>query len=157
VSLNRARTEQPVFEVAASAVLIGQADLGAGALLAQGVVLRSRTGAVRLGNHSAVLENGVLVGWPGQPVEIGQRTVFGHRATIVGARVGDLCEIGNGAILMPGSRLGDGCILGEGTLIPAATVARLTSGIPEPCEPRPGRSRPVTNPSACGPVTLPLP
>jgi carbonic anhydrase/acetyltransferase-like protein (isoleucine patch superfamily) len=122
VSLNRARTEQPVFEVAASAVLIGQADLGAGALLAQGVVLRSRTGAVRLGNHSAVLENGVLVGWPGQPVEIGQRTVFGHRATIVGARVGDLCEIGNGAILMPGSRLGDGCILGEGTLIPAATV-----------------------------------
>ena len=122
MSLNRARTEQPVFEVAASAVLIGQADLGAGALLAQGVVLRSRTGAVRLGNHSAVLENGVLVGWPGQPVEIGQRTVFGHRATIVGARVGDLCEIGNGAILMPGSRLGDGCILGEGTLIPEATV-----------------------------------
>src|SRR4051794_28291213 len=122
MSLNRARTEQPAFEVATSAVLIGQAHLGAGALLAQGVVLRSRTGNVALGNHSAVLENGVLIGWPGQPVEIGQRTVFGHRATIVGARVGDLCEIGNGAILMPGSRLGDGCILGEGTLIPADTV-----------------------------------
>jgi hypothetical protein len=39
--------------------------------------------------------------------------VFGHRAAIVGATVGDLCEIGNGAILMPGSRLGSGCILGE--------------------------------------------
>ena len=76
-----------------------------------------------MGNHSAVLENGVLVGWPDQPVAIGQRTVFGHRATIVGARVGDLCEIGNGAILMPGSRLGDGCILGEGTLVPAGTVS----------------------------------
>ena len=84
-------------------------------------VLRSR-GQRTLGNHSAVLENGVLVGWPEQPVAIGQRTVFGHRATIVGARVGDLCEIGNGAILMPGSRLGDGCILGEGTLVPAGTV-----------------------------------
>jgi carbonic anhydrase/acetyltransferase-like protein (isoleucine patch superfamily) len=122
MSLNRARGEQPAAEVAASAVLIGQAHLGAGSLLAQGVVLRSRAGRVALGNHSAVLENGVLVGWPGQPVEIGQRTVFGHRATIVGARVGDLCEIGNGAILMPGSRLGNGCILGEGTLIPAGTV-----------------------------------
>jgi carbonic anhydrase/acetyltransferase-like protein (isoleucine patch superfamily) len=33
-----------------------------------------------------------------------------------------LCEIGNGAILMPGSRLGDGCILGEGTLVPPGTV-----------------------------------
>jgi carbonic anhydrase/acetyltransferase-like protein (isoleucine patch superfamily) len=122
MSLNRARSEQPASEVAASAVLIGQAHLGAGALLAQGVVLRSRAGSVRLGNHSAVLENGVLLGWPGCPVEIGQRTVFGHRATVVGARVGDLCEIGNGAILMPGARLGDGCILGEGTLVPAGTV-----------------------------------
>jgi carbonic anhydrase/acetyltransferase-like protein (isoleucine patch superfamily) len=122
MSLNRARTEQPASEVAASAVLIGQAKLGAGALLAQGVVLRSRVGSVVLGNHCAVLENGVLVGWPQHPVEIGQRTVFGHRATIVGAQVGDLCEIGNGAILMPGSRLGDGCILGEGTLIPAGTL-----------------------------------
>ena len=122
MSLNRARSEQPAFELAASAVLVGLAHLGAGALLAQGVVLRSRAGSVRLGNHSAVLENGVLVGWPDQPVEIGQRTIFGHRATIVGARVGDLCEIGNGAILMPGSRLGDGCILGEGTLIPEGTV-----------------------------------
>ena len=123
MSLNRTQAEQPAFEVAASAVLIGQAHLGAGALLAQGVVLRSRAGKrQRLGNHSAVLENGVLVGWPDHPVEIGQRTVFGHRATIIGARVGDLCEIGNGAILMPGSRLGDGCILGEGTLIPAGTI-----------------------------------
>jgi len=122
MSLNRARAEQPAFEVAASAVLIGQAHLGAGALLAQGVVLRSRGGSAALGNHSAVLENGVLVGWPDHPVEIGQRTVFGHRATIVGARVGDLCEIGNGAILMPGSRLGDGCILGEGTLVPPGAI-----------------------------------
>jgi hypothetical protein len=35
----------------------------------------------------------------GHPVEIGQRTATGHRATVVGARVGGLCEIGNGAIL----------------------------------------------------------
>jgi carbonic anhydrase/acetyltransferase-like protein (isoleucine patch superfamily) len=122
VSLNRARPDQPACEVAASAVLMGRAHLGAGALLAQGVVIRSRGGGVSVGNHSAVLENGVLVGWPEHPVEIGQRTVFGHRATVVGARVGDLCEIGNGAILMPGVRLGDGCILGEGTLIPAGTL-----------------------------------
>ena len=64
----------------------------------------------------------MLVGWPEHPVEIGQRTVFGHRATILGARVGDLCEIGNGDILMPGARLVDGCILGEGTLAPPGTV-----------------------------------
>src|SRR4029453_13376523 len=71
---------------------------------------------------SGVLENGGVGGWPDRPVEIGPRTVFGHRATIIGARVGDLCEIGNGAILMPGSRLGGGCILGGGTLVPAGPI-----------------------------------
>src|SRR3954465_15852854 len=122
MSLNRAPSEHPASEIAASAVLIGQAHIGAAALVAQGVVLRSRRGSVRLGNYSAVLENSVLVGWPGHPVEIGQRTVFGHRASVIGARVGDLCEIGNGALLMPGSRRGGGCILGEGTLVPTGTV-----------------------------------
>jgi carbonic anhydrase/acetyltransferase-like protein (isoleucine patch superfamily) len=82
-----------------------------------------------------VLENGVLVGWPEHPVEIGQRTVFGHRATILGARVGDLCEIGNGAILMPGARLGDGCILGEGALGRCPPLVRTTTpgacGVPK--------------------------
>src|SRR5882757_722584 len=122
MSLNRARPDQPAFELAASAVVSGRAHLGAGALLAQGVVVRFHGGGVSVGNHSAVLENGVLVGWPDHPVDIGQRTVFGHRATVLGARVGNLCEIGNGAILLPGARLGDGCILGEGTLIPAGMV-----------------------------------
>jgi carbonic anhydrase/acetyltransferase-like protein (isoleucine patch superfamily) len=37
--------------------------------------------------------------------------------------VGDLCEVGNASILMPGARLGDRVFLGEGTVVPAgATV-----------------------------------
>src|SRR5262249_7273470 len=83
------------------------------------------------------LENGVVIGTPEHPVREGQRTVFDHRAAIVGASVGDLCEIVNGAILMPGARLGSGCILGECTLAPPGTsipadsllVARTPQGI----------------------------
>jgi carbonic anhydrase/acetyltransferase-like protein (isoleucine patch superfamily) len=37
---------------------------------------------------------------------------------VVGATVGDLCEIGNASILMPGAVLGDRVFLGEGTLVP---------------------------------------
>src|SRR6266516_2665233 len=122
MSFNRLLVDQPDPQIAGSAVLVGEVHVGAGAILAQGLVVRAHGGAVSIGNHSAVLENGVVVGTPEQPVRVGQRTVFGHRATVVGARVGDLCEIGNGAILMPGSRLGDGCILGEGNLVPAGTV-----------------------------------
>ena len=44
-----------------------------------------------------------------------------------GANVGDLCEIGNASILMPGARLGDRVFLGEGTLVPAG--ATLPDGV----------------------------
>src|SRR4030081_2907957 len=113
--------DEPQPEIARSAVILGEVHVGAGAILAQGLVMRAHGAAVSMGNYSAILENGVAIGTPEHPVRVGQRTVFGHRATIVGATIGNLCEIGNGAILMPGSRLG-GCILGEGTLIPSGTV-----------------------------------
>jgi len=122
VSLNQLLVDQPQPEIARSSVIIGEVHVGAGAILAQGLMVRAHGGAVSIGNYSAVLENGVVIGTPGHPVRVGQRTVFGHRAAIVGATIGDLCEIGNGAILMPGSRLGSGCILGEGTLVPPGTV-----------------------------------
>src|SRR6201996_886948 len=122
MSFNHLLVDQPEPDIARSAVLLGEVHVGAGVILAQGLVVRAHSGAVSFGNYSAVLENGVVIGTPGHPVRVGQRTVFGHRAAIIGATVGDLCEIGNGAVLMPGSRLGSGCILGEGTLVPADTV-----------------------------------
>ena len=104
MSFNKLFADEPQPEIARSAVVLGDVHVGAGAILAQGLVVRAHGAAVSIGNHSAILENGVVIGTPGHPVRVGQRTVFGHRATIVGATIGDLCEIGNGAILMPGSR-----------------------------------------------------
>jgi len=101
--------------IADSAVLLGPAWVGAGVVLAQGTVVRSHEATVSIDNHSAVLENSSVVGTATHPVAIGQRTVFGHRCQVIGARIGNLYEVGNGTILMPGAVLGDGCILGEGT------------------------------------------
>jgi carbonic anhydrase/acetyltransferase-like protein (isoleucine patch superfamily) len=105
--------------IASSAVVVGRALLGDGALLAEGAVVRSRDGTVEIGTGSAVLENSVVIGAPDLPTRIGRRSVFGHRCLVVGATVGELCEIGNASILMPGARLGDRVFLGEGTLVPA--------------------------------------
>lgn len=110
------------FRLHDSARLHGDMELGPYGIAAQGAVLRGRGGALRLGQRSLVLENSVVIGTEAAPVEIGQHTVFGHRCLVIGARVGHLCEIGNGAILMPGVVLGDGCNLGEGALVPAGTV-----------------------------------
>jgi carbonic anhydrase/acetyltransferase-like protein (isoleucine patch superfamily) len=106
-------------QVASSAIVVGRPRLGEGALLADGAVIRSSDGGVEVGTGSAVLENGVVVGTGTRPAVIGRRTTFGHRCLVIGATAGDLCEIGNASILMPGARLGDRVFLGEGTLVPS--------------------------------------
>ena len=106
-------------QVAPSGAVLGLLRAGPGCHIAQGAVIRTPGGAVELGAGSALLENTVAIGTAEQPVSIGQKVVFGHRCVVVGATVGDLCEIGNGSILLAGARLGRGCILGEGTLVPS--------------------------------------
>ena len=106
-------------QIARSAVVVGTAHLGERSLLAEGAVIRSHGTGVEVGTGSAVLENSVVVGNSMIPTTIGRRTTFGHRCMVIGATIGDLCEIGNASILMPGARLGDRVFLGEGTLVPA--------------------------------------
>jgi carbonic anhydrase/acetyltransferase-like protein (isoleucine patch superfamily) len=105
--------------VASSAVLMGEVQLGAGAVVAQGAVIRAKRGPVRVDSHSAILENSVVVGTSEMPVMIGRSTAFGHRCVVIAARVGDHCEIGNGTVIMPGATLGERVFLGEGTTVPA--------------------------------------
>jgi len=116
-ALRKSETGGP--RIARSAVIVGTARLGEGSLLAEGAVIRSQDLGVEVGTGSAVLENSVVVGNARIPTAIGRRTTFGHRCMVVGATVGDLSEIGNASILMPGARLGDRVFLGEGTLVPA--------------------------------------
>ncbi|MEY2433147.1 MAG: hypothetical protein QOC92_2872 [Acidimicrobiaceae bacterium] len=99
--------------------MLGRVRVGVHSLIAQGAVFRSIDGHVQLGAGSAVIENSVVIGRPGLETTIGHRSVFGHRCTVIGAIVGNLCEIGNGSTLMPGAHLGDRVFLGERTLVPA--------------------------------------
>ena len=52
----------------------------------------------------AVLNQIAVVGAAGIPTTVGRRTAFGHRCLVIGATIGDLCEVGNASILMPGGR-----------------------------------------------------
>jgi carbonic anhydrase/acetyltransferase-like protein (isoleucine patch superfamily) len=121
-SIAVSESQAGALHIAASAVVLGTARLGEASLLAQGAVIRSSGTGVEVGTGSAVIENSVVIGNSTIPTIIGRRTTFGHRCKVIGARVGDLCEIGNASILMPGARLGDRVFLGEGTLVPAGTT-----------------------------------
>src|SRR5438874_6402871 len=121
MSLNRSPAAE-LPQVASTGAILGLLRAGPGCQIAQGAVIRTPGGAVELGAGSALLENGVAIGTAEEPVSIGQKVVFGHRCVVIGAAVGDLCEIGNGSILLAGARLGRGCILGEGTLVSPGTA-----------------------------------
>jgi hypothetical protein len=58
MSLNRACPDAPLPVLADSAAVLGTAWIGAGAVLAQGTIVRSHQEAVSIGNHSAVLRRG---------------------------------------------------------------------------------------------------
>lgn len=105
-----------------SARLIGKIRLGDGAYIAQGSILRSIEDSLTMDNTSWVLENSVLIGTPSHPLKVGQKTVFGHKCIAIGVEIGNLCEIGNGVIMLPGSKIGNMCIFGEGTLIPEGMI-----------------------------------
>lgn len=105
-----------------SARLIGKLTLGQGVYISQGTVIRSIDDSVTIGNVSWVLENSVLIGTPKNHLKVGSKTVFGHKCIAIGAEIGDLCEIGNCVVILPGAKIGNMCIFGEGTIIPEGAV-----------------------------------
>lgn len=100
-----------------SAKIIGKVLLGKDSYIAQGSIVRSENDSVRIGNSTWLLENSVIIGTEENPVKVGSKTVFGHKTVTIGAEIGDLCEIGNNTIFLPGSKVGDMCIFGEGTIV----------------------------------------
>ncbi len=105
-----------------SSKIIGKVRFGKNVYIAQGTIIRSHNDSVTIGNSSWVLENSVVIGTEESPVKVGSKTVFGHRTVTIGAEIGDLCEIGNNTIFLPGSKIGDMCIFGEGTIVPMNKV-----------------------------------
>lgn len=110
------------LRIDSSARLIGKIRLGNHVYIAKGSILRSTDDSIAIGNSTWILENSVLIGTPEYPVNVGSKTIFGHKCIAIGTEIGNLCEIGNGTIFLPGSKIGNMCIFGEGTIIPEGKV-----------------------------------
>lgn len=110
------------LKIDSSARLTGKLRLGSNVYIAQGSALRSVDDSITIGNSTWVLENSVLIGTSEYPLKVGSKTVFGHKCMAIGTEIGNLCEIGNGVIFLPGSKIGNMCIFGEGTIIPEGCV-----------------------------------
>ena len=107
----------PEAWVAASAVLIGDVRLAAGASLWPTAVARADLCPIVVGEGSNVQDGAVLHGDPGQPVLIGADVTIGHRAVIHGATLEDGCLIGIGAVVLNGVTVGSGALVAAGSVV----------------------------------------
>ena len=107
----------PEAWVAASAVVIGDVQLAAGASLWPTAVARGDVCPIVVGEGSNVQDGAVLHGDPDQPVSIGADVTIGHRAVVHGATLEDGCLIGIGAIVLNGVTVGAGALVAAGSVV----------------------------------------
>ncbi len=107
----------PTAFVHESAQIIGRVVLKNGSSIWPMVVLRGDIEPITIGQGSNVQDAAVLHTSPRLPVVLGKGVTVGHGAIVHGARVGDFCLIGMGAILLDGCVIGNECLIGAGALV----------------------------------------
>ena len=103
--------------VADSAQVIGNVELGDGANVWFGAVVRGDNEAVRIGRRTNIQDGSVLHSDVGIPLTLGDDVTIGHMVMLHGCTVGDGSLIGMGAIILNGARIGKGCLVGAGSLV----------------------------------------
>jgi carbonic anhydrase/acetyltransferase-like protein (isoleucine patch superfamily) len=123
----------PTSFVAPTAVIHGDVEVDALAVIMFGTIIRAELDVVRVGRETNIQDNCVLHVDKGFPALLGSRVTVGHAAVVHGAKIGNHCLVGIGARALNGSEMGEGSwlaagsILTEGRTIPAWTLAM---GIP---------------------------
>lgn len=119
--------------VAPGATLVGQVQIGPGASVWYGAVLRADVASITIGAHTNIQDGCVGHADPGYPLRIGERVTVGHRAVIHGCEVGDDVLIGMGAVVMNGATIGSGSLIAAGAVVTQHTdipPGSIVAGIP---------------------------
>lgn len=123
----------PDAYIAPTAVLIGDVEVGAGASVWFGAVLRGDEASIKVGDGANVQDNAVIHCATNLPTLIERDASVGHSAQLEGCVVEKGAVVGMGATMLQRSRLGEGsmlaagAVLGEGQSVPAGHMA---AGVP---------------------------
>lgn len=122
------RIGKDVF-IAPTAVIIGDVEIGDGASVWYGVVLRGDEGRIVIGRGSNVQDNVVIHTTPEIPTILKDDVTIGHGALLEGCTVEDGAVVGMGAIVLHAAVIGEQAMVGAGgvvipgTIIPPRTLA----------------------------------
>jgi carbonic anhydrase/acetyltransferase-like protein (isoleucine patch superfamily) len=108
----------PTAYVHDSAEIIGRVILHKNVSIWPMVVLRGDIERITINENSNIQDATVMHTSHGIPVVLGKGVTIGHGAIVHGAKIGDHCLIGMGAILLDGCVIGKECFIGAGALVP---------------------------------------
>lgn len=115
-----APTIHPDAFIAATATIVGDVTIEAGASVWYNAVVRADFGPVVI-HAGANIQDGSVVHGAGEVV-IGPGTTIAHLCVVHGAVIGAEALIGNGAVVQDGAQIGDRAMVAAGTLVPPNTI-----------------------------------
>lgn len=117
--------------VASNATVVGQVQIGRGASIWYGAIVRGDLERIVIGACTNIQDGAILHGDPGQLTALEDYVTVGHRAVIHSAQIGRGSLIGIGAIVLDGVRVGAGSVIGAGAVVTKDVPARsLVVGVP---------------------------
>jgi carbonic anhydrase/acetyltransferase-like protein (isoleucine patch superfamily) len=123
----------PDAYIAPTAVLIGEVEVGAGASVWFGAVLRGDEAAIKVGDGANIQDNAVIHCAHDLPTLIGRNASVGHAAQLEGCIVEEDAVVGMGATMLQRSRLGAGSMLAAGAVLQegmAIPPGHMAAGVP---------------------------
>jgi len=103
--------------VAPNAVVMGFVEIGAGASIWYGAVVRGDVERIIISAKTNIQDGAILHGDPGKITLLEDYVTVGHRAVIHGAHIERGSLIGIGAVILDGVRVGTGSIIGAGAVV----------------------------------------
>jgi len=119
--------------IAPTAVVIGDVEIGTGASIWYGAVLRGDMELIRIGAGTSIQDNSTVHTDQGHPVVVGAGVTVGHNAVIHGCTIEDRCLIGIGALVLSGAVIGRGSVVAAGAVVKEGQVVEpgmLMAGVP---------------------------
>ncbi len=112
----------PTAMVSEFAYVVGDVEIGEGASIWPGAVLRGDSGTIRVGKFTNIQDNSVV--HTDREANIGDYVTLGHAVVCHAGKIGNHCLIGNKAVL------NEACEIGEYSLVAAASVVLENVKIP---------------------------
>jgi gamma-carbonic anhydrase len=105
--------------IAENAVIVGAVEIGAGASVWYGAVLRGDVGWIRIGARSNV-QDLVCIHMTGglSNSDIGEDVTIGHGAILHGGSIGRGALIGMGSVVLDNADIGEEAIVAAGSVVP---------------------------------------